>query len=62
MPLRERPNRKLMNLNDGGAGKTTPVKKVAKPKSRSFRSATMRASGIGATPEVLHEMSNNGEH
>jgi capsid protein len=49
-------------LNDGGAGKTTPVKKVAKPKSRSFRSATMRASGIGATPEVLHEMSNNGEH
>ncbi len=49
-------------LNDGGSAKTTPVKKVSKPKSRDFQSATTRASRIGATPEVLHEMSNNGEH
>ena len=49
-------------LNEDGSAKTTPLKKVSKPKSRAFVSANNRASRIGATPEVMHEMSNNGEH
>ena len=49
-------------LTDGGSAKTTPVKKVAKPNSRSFQSAATRASRIGATPEVLAAMSNNGDY
>ena len=49
-------------LNADGSAKTTPAPKVSRPKSRSMRGATVRAARIGATPEVFHEMSNNGAH
>jgi capsid protein len=47
-------------LDDGGAGKKTPVTKVARPNSRSRLTAAERAVRIGATPEVISELANNG--
>lgn len=49
-------------LNEDGSAKTPAQQKVAKPKSRSLRTATSRAARIGVTASVLHEMGNNGEH